>query len=109
VIELSPEQLAVLERLRRRGFQFVAFPLLAAKIGVRKGNCAALLDPVAGDGLRLFGHPSYLVAGNIGVLTARRGRKMFVWKKSWLEATPERLEELERFSAELAELLSGLA
>jgi len=107
VIELTPEQMAVLERLRARGFQFAAFPLFPTKIGVRKGNCAALLDPVAGDGLRLFGDPCYLVAGNPGVLTTRAGRKMFVWKKSWLEASPERLDELERFRAELTELLAG--
>ncbi len=106
MIELTPEQVAVLERLHARNFQFAAFPLFPTKIGVRKGNCTALLDPVEGDGLRLFGDPCYLVAGNPSVLTTRGGRKTFVWKKSSLEATRERLEELERFRAELTELLA---
>jgi len=106
VQELTDAQLAVLERLRARGFSFVAFPLYASKIGVRKGNCAALLDPVGGGGLRLFGDPCYLVGGNLSVQVTQGDDKAFVWKKDRLPATPERLEELGRFAEELNDLLA---
>lgn len=122
VRELSPEQIAVLERLRSCGFTFVAFPLYASKIGVRKGNCAALLDPVypeaegrrvagpdsvgASSGLRIFGDPCYMIEGNLSVLVTQGGARMFVWKKNQLPATPERLDELQRFAGELEELLA---
>lgn len=104
MVELSEAQLAVLERLRERGFQFVAFPLYEQKIGVRKGNCAALLDPTEGQ-LRVFAEPAYLVAGNLSVVVRMGEEKFFVWKQNRVPATPERLEELERFASELGEIL----
>lgn len=100
------EQVAVLGRLRSRGFTFVAFPLYASKIGVRKGNCAALLDPMASNGLRIFGDPCYMIEGNLSVLVTQGEARMFVWKKNRLPATSERLEELQRFAGELEELLA---
>lgn len=108
MIDLTPEQIAVLERLQRRGFVFIAFPLYASKIGVRKGNCAALLDPVAG-GLRIFGEACYLVDGNLSVQVTQGRKKAFVWKKSRVEATPERLAEVAQFAEELEELLLASA
>lgn len=105
MIELTAEQMSTLERLRERGFQFVAFPLYERRIGVRKGNCAALLDPSEGR-LRVFAEPAYLVAGNLSVVVSTRAEKFFVWKQCRVLATPERLEELERFASELGELLA---
>jgi hypothetical protein len=103
--ELTAAQIAVLERLIERGFIAVAFPLYASSVGVRKGNCAALLAPVPGGGMRTFGEPSYLVDGNLSVLVARDGRRWFTWKKKQIEATPERLAEVTEFARELADLL----
>lgn len=103
--ELNETQLAVLERLRARGFQFMAFPLYEKKIGVRKGNCAALLDPADG-GIRVFAEPAYLVAGNLSVKVAVGAEEFFVWKQNKVPATQERREELERFERELGEILS---
>lgn len=103
--ELTPKQVAVLERFSKWEFRFVAFPLYAGCIGLRKGNCAALLQPVEGGGMRLLGDPCYLVDGNLSVRVRRSGRQWFVWKKKQIEATPERLSELERFSAELKQVL----
>ena len=68
------------------------------------GNCAALLAPVAG-GMKLVAEPSYLVDGNLSVRVTRGARNYFVWKKKQIEVTPERRAELERFEAELNELL----
>jgi hypothetical protein len=103
--ELTPTQIAVLERLAARGFSFVAFPLYASAIGVRRGEFAALLTPVEGGAMRLFGDACYLIEGNLAVRVTRKNGPMFVWKKREVEATPERLAELAKFSADVAELL----
>jgi hypothetical protein len=102
-MELTPQQISILERLQKRDFQIVAFPMCANHIGVRKGNCAALLALVSPAGFSVFGSPSYLIAGNISVSIQRDGHKWFVWKKERLEATPARLAELAQFTAELAD------
>ena len=109
MLELTPEQVALLERFAARGFQVVSFPLYASAIGVRKGNCAALFRPAKGGALELLGQPSYLLEGNLTVRTTRGGRRWFVWKKKQLEVTPERIAELRRFAEELAGLLEVAA
>ncbi len=109
MLELTPQQIAALERLAARGFEIVAFPLYASAVGVRRGNCAALLQPIDGGTMRLFADPCYLVEGNLSVRVQRRGRAWFVWKKKQLEATRERQAELDTFAQELSELLLGPA
>jgi hypothetical protein len=107
--EISPQQIAILERMVVKGFSVVAFPLYANAVGVRKGSCAALLDPVANGGFRVFGEPCVLLDGNLTVRIKERGKTWFVWKKQRLEATPERLAELANFVAELNLLLEPTA
>jgi hypothetical protein len=103
--EFSSQQIGILERLAAKEFVLVAFPLYANAVGVRKGSCAALLDPVANAGFRVFGEPCMLLEGNLTVRITEKGKSWFVWKKQRLEATPERLGELENFVAELKLLL----
>lgn len=103
--ELSPNQIKILERLVSAGFRVVAFPLYANTVGVRKGICAALLDPIANGGFRLFGEPCILLDGNLTVRIHDKKKTWFVWKKQRLEATADLLSELERFIAELRLLL----
>jgi hypothetical protein len=103
--EFSPQQIGILERLVSKGFTLVAFPMYANAAGVRKGACAALLDPIANGGFRLFGEPCLLLDGNLTVRITEKGKSWFVWKKRRLEATAERLSELENFVAELKLLL----
>lgn len=105
MMELSQEQSCILERLRQRGFALVAFPLYASYVGVRRGDCAALLAPVAGDGLRLFGEVFYLLEGNPAVRVRRGARDVFVWKKNAVPVTPERNTALAAFAAALADAL----
>jgi hypothetical protein len=104
-MELTPQQIAILERLHTRGFEIVAFPMYASHVGIRKGDCAALLSAVAAGGFTLFGSAAFLIGENFTVRVARDGRDWFVWKKERLEATPPRLAELERFTTELSEAL----
>jgi len=103
--EFSPQQVGILERLVAKEFILVAFPLYANAVGVRKGSCAALLDPIANGGFRLFGEPCVLLDGNLTVRITEKGKTWFVWKKQRLEATAERLAELANFVAELSLLL----
>jgi hypothetical protein len=103
--EFSPQQIAILQRLASKDFILVAFPLYANAVGVRKESCAALLDPIANGGFRLFGEPCVLLDGNLTVRITEKGKTWFVWKKQRLEATAERLLELETFVAELKLLL----
>ena len=99
--EFNSQQTGILERLVSKEFILVAFPLYANAVGVRKGNCAALLDPIANGGFRVFGEPCMLSEGNLTVRITEKGKTWFVWKKQRLEATAERLMELENFVAEL--------
>jgi hypothetical protein len=105
-LELSPKHVTVLERIAGHGFAIVAFPLYASAVGIRKGNCAALLNAKAGGRFDLFGEPCHLIDGNLSVRVRRDGRDMFVWKKRELTATPERLAELTVFRQELEQLLA---
>jgi hypothetical protein len=43
--------------------------------------------------------------GNLTVRVTEKGKSWFVWKKLRLEATPERVRELEEFVSELKLLL----
>jgi len=107
-MNLSANQLAQLQRLRNAHFEIVAFPMYSNHIGIRKGNCAALLAPSPpSDTFTLFGAPSYLIAGNLAVKFQRNSRQLFVWKKTQLEVTPERQSELDAFARELAALLES--
>ena len=99
-LELTREQIAALERLAGAGYEIVAFPMYASAVGVRRGECAALLEPVAG-GMRVVGEACWLVEGNLSVRVRREGREWFVWKKKQVEATEKRVAEVERFEEEL--------
>ena len=104
-MDLTPQQIAILERLHSRGFEIVAFPMYGSHVGIRNGNCAALLSAMAAGGFALFGSASYLIGGNFIVRVTRDGRDWFVWKKEKLEATPARMSELAAFTAELSDTL----
>ena len=106
MIELSPLQMQVIERLFEAGFRPLAIPPYESALCMKKGNCAAVLAPVPNGGMKLLAPPSYLVAGNLSVKLKRGLGEVFVWKKNEVEATPERLRELESFRQELAESLA---
>ena len=104
--DLTPAQIAVLKRIVAQGFTLVAFPLYASAIGIRRGSFAALLVPAENVPLKLLGEPCYLMGLNLAVRTRCHGRPCFVWKRQSVEATPELLQELARFSADLAAVLT---
>jgi len=103
--ELTPQQMKTLERLFAAGFRPIAIPLYESALCLRRGECAALLTPVANAGLRLLAAPTYIVEGNLSVKLKRGKGEVFVWKKKEIEATPERLKELDAFQQELTSIL----
>jgi hypothetical protein len=105
MVELTPRQMQTLERLFTAGFRPIAIPPYESALCVRRGECAALLSPVANGGLKLLAPPSYLLEGNLSVKVKKGASEVFVWKKSEITATPERLVELETFRKELTAIL----
>jgi hypothetical protein len=105
MVEFTPEQMQVLERLFAAGFRPIAIPPYESALCVRRGECAAILAPIPNGGLRLLAPPSFLVEGNFSVRLKRGTSEVFVWKKSELPATPERLQDLDLFRRELTDLL----
>jgi hypothetical protein len=107
--ELTPQQMKVFERLFEAGFRPIAIPPYESALCVRRGDCAALLSPVPNAGLRLLAAPTYIVDGNLSVKLKRGKDEIFVWKKKEIEATPERLQELEAFRRDLTSILNEAA
>ena len=103
--EFSPQQIEILQRLIAKEFVLVAFPLYANAVGVRKGSCAALLNPVPNGGFDVLGEPCILLDGNLTVRIKQNGKTWFVWKKQRVEATAELVSELGNYAAELKLLL----
>lgn len=105
MVELTPQQMQIMKRLFEAGFRPIAIPPYESALCVRLGECAAVLAPAANGGLQVLAPPSYLVDGNFGVRVKRGGGDTFVWKKTELAATPERLLELETFRLELTKII----
>jgi len=103
--ELTPQQMKTVERLFAAGFRPIAIPPYENALCVRRGECVAVLTPVPNGGLRSLTPPSYLVAGNISVRLKRVEGDVFVWKKSEVDATAERLAELAAFREDLTRIL----
>jgi hypothetical protein len=107
--ELTPQQMKIIERLFAAGFRPIAIPPYENALCMRRGECAALLAPVANGGLRLLAAPTFIVDGNLSVKLKRGNGEVFVWKKTEVAATPERLKQLEEFRSELASILEQTA
>jgi hypothetical protein len=104
-MELSPAQADIIKRLFAAGFRPIAIPPYEKALCVHREACAALLEPVDHAGLRLAAPVTWMVDGNLGVRLKKPSGDVFVWKKTEVAATPERLADLEKFRAELLEIL----
>jgi hypothetical protein len=105
MVEFTPQQMLVLDRLFAAGFRPIAIPPYESALCVRRGECAAVLTPVPNGGLKLLAPPSYLVDGNLSVRLKRGAGEVFVWKKTELPVTPELLQEVAKFRQELTDIL----
>jgi hypothetical protein len=100
-----PDPAEQLQRLYLAGFDLQTFERFPKCVGVVRDGCIALLVPSTG-GLQMLGTPGWRMGEAIGVLIETGGRAVFQAKQEILEATPDRLEILSRFRADLRELLS---
>jgi hypothetical protein len=103
-----PDSAEQLQQLYLAGFELQTFERFPKCIGVMRDGCIALLVPGV-DGLQVLGTPGWRMGEVMGVLTEVEGRKVFQAKSEVVEATPERLEALEKFRAELAGQLHSKA
>ena len=101
-----PDPAEQLQRIYLAGFEIETFARFPKCIGVVRDHCVALLVPGVG-GLEILGSPGWRMGEAIGVLVEKAGRQVFQAKQEMVEATPERLENLRRFRADLAELLGA--
>ena len=97
-----------LQRLYLAGFELQTFERFPNSVGVIRGECIVLMMPTP-DGMQMIGTPGWRVGEVIGVLTEVGGRKVFQNKDQVVEATPERIEELERFRADVKAALAPVA
>lgn len=93
-----------LQQIYLAGFELQTFDRFPNCVGVIRDNCIALLVP-GRDGFQIMGTPGWRMGEVMGVLVEREGRPVFQAKSDIVEATPERLDALRRFRAELGKLL----
>lgn len=107
MVELTRLQMETLERLFQAGFLPIAIPPYENALCVHRGEYAAVLAPVENGGLRLLAPAAVMVDGNLSVKLKRASGDVFVWKKTEVAATEERLRELEKFREELVRILES--
>jgi hypothetical protein len=93
-----------LQQIYLAGFELQTFDRFPRCVGVIRDNCIALLVPGT-DGFQIMGTPGWRMGEVMGVLVEREGRPVFQAKADIVEATPEKLQTLQRFRDELAKLL----
>ncbi len=91
----------ILEELVAAGFRPVAIPPYESALCLRRGDCAAVLKQDSAGGLQMLAPPSFIIDGNLSVKLRRGKKDVFVWKKTEVEVTPERSNELETFRNDL--------
>jgi hypothetical protein len=104
-MDLTPQHATLLQHIRALGFELVSFPIYPNHVGIRRGNCAALIAPIENGTFLLFGEPTYIVDGNLSAKITLDGHTFYIWKKQKLEATTSRRAELSDFADALTEAL----
>ncbi len=103
-----PDPAEQLQQIYLAGFELQTFDRFPKAVGVVRDGCIALLEATPA-GLTMIGMPGWHMGEALGVLVEKEGRKVFQHKGELLEATPERLEALRRFRADLDALLAPKA
>lgn len=93
-----------LQQIYLAGFELQTFDRFPKCVGVIRDNCIALLVPGI-DGFQVLGTPGWRMGEVMGVLVEREGHFVFQAKSEVVEATPEKLDTLQRFRDDLARLL----
>ncbi len=101
----SAEQL---QRIYLAGFELQTFDRYPQAIGVLRDGCIALFRSTP-SGLQMIGSPGWRMGEVLGVLVEKDGREVFQAKSEIVEATPEHLDTLRKFKADLEQLLTATA
>jgi hypothetical protein len=102
---MSPEE--QLQRLYMAGFELQTFERFPQAIGVMKNGYIAFLIPGGPGGLQILGNVGRRMGESLGPLVERAGRQVFLHKDEIIEATPEMIEGLSAFKAEVKSHLRG--
>ncbi len=97
-----------IRRLHDSGFALENMERYPRHLAAIRDNCLALLE-VTPTGLKLTGMPGWRMGELMGVLVQKGGRQVFQAKGEIVEATQERLQTLQRFRADLEQLLTAAA
>lgn len=107
-INLAMDPSEQLQKLYLAGFELQSFERFPRAIGVIRNNCIALFNATS-SGLQIIGTPGWRMGEVMGVLTEQSGKKFFQAKSEMIEATPQRLAELDRFCEDLNRELTPTA
>jgi len=100
-----PDPSEQLARLYAAGFAIETFERFPQAVGVVRNQCIALLQATP-NGMQLIGVPGWRMGEVMGVLVEKDGRQVFQSKAEMIEATPERMETLRQFRADLETVIS---
>jgi hypothetical protein len=103
-----PDPAEQLQRIYLAGFELHVFDRYPNSVGVLRDGCVALLrsTPV---GLQLIGAAGWRMGEVLGVLVEKDGKQVFQAKSEFVEATPDRLNALQKFKADLDQLMTPAA
>lgn len=93
-----------LARLYQVGFDIQSLERFPRALGVVRDNCIALLEATP-DGLKLVTTPGWRMGESIGVLVEQSGRQVFQHKSEIVEASPDKLAQLQKFKEDLNTVL----
>jgi len=99
-----PDPAEQIRHLHEAGFSLETFDRYPKHVAAVRDGCIALLE-ITAAGLNMTGTPGWRMGELMGVLVERSGRQFFQAKAETREASPEMLQALRRFRAELEELL----
>jgi hypothetical protein len=99
-----PDSAEQLQTLYLAGFELQTFDRFPKAIGVLRDNCIVFLVP-GPEGLQILGNAGWRMGESLGPLVERAGKQVFVHKQEVVEATPERIAALERFTHDLKRIL----
>ena len=103
-----PDAAEQLQRIYLAGFEIQQFERFPGAVGVVRDGAIAMLQATP-NGLQMIGTPGWRMGEALGVLVEKDGRKVFQAKTEFVDATPDKLDIIERFKTDLHKLLSGRA
>jgi hypothetical protein len=103
-----PDPAEQLQKIYLAGFELQSLEWFPVAVGVVKGNCIVLLQATPA-GLQPIGQAGWRLGDALGVIVEKEGKRFFQNKLKLVEATPERLAELDAFRQEMENLLAPSA